>query len=63
MTQATGIPAERLCRACFDGVYPVALPDSEEIGQLAIEGFGRVDADGLTTVLGGHGAGDALRRP
>ena len=25
LTQATTIPVERLCRACFDGVYPVAV--------------------------------------
>ena len=26
LTQSTGIPAGQLCRACFDGVYPVPVP-------------------------------------
>jgi amidophosphoribosyltransferase len=27
---ATTVPAERLCHACFDGNYPIAVPDSEK---------------------------------
>jgi amidophosphoribosyltransferase len=26
---ATGVPAERLCHACFDGKYPIAVAESE----------------------------------
>ena len=37
MVEATTIPADRLCRACFDGVYPVELPDAEERGKHLLE--------------------------
>ena len=26
LIEATTVPADKLCRACFDGVYPVKLP-------------------------------------
>ncbi len=29
MTQATTVPADKLCRACFDGNYPVAIPPQQ----------------------------------
>jgi amidophosphoribosyltransferase len=65
---ATEVPKPALCRACFDGVYPVALPDPtvEEHGLLIDDvevGAGRTDPDGLTSVLSGAGAVDALTRP
>jgi amidophosphoribosyltransferase len=31
-------PAGALCRACFDGVYPVELPDAERLGKFLLEG-------------------------
>jgi amidophosphoribosyltransferase len=37
MTEATTIAADRLCRACFDGVYPVELPDPERLGKHLLE--------------------------
>ncbi len=37
MIESTTIPADRLCRACFDGVYPVALPDPEQLGKHLLE--------------------------
>ncbi len=37
MIEATTIPADRLCRACFDGVYPVELPDPEWLGKHLLE--------------------------
>jgi amidophosphoribosyltransferase len=30
LVAATTVPAERLCHACFDGNYPIAVPDSEK---------------------------------
>ena len=27
LVEATNVPMDNLCRACFDGVYPVALPE------------------------------------
>jgi amidophosphoribosyltransferase len=65
---ATEVPKTDLCRACFDGVYPVALPDPtvEEhdlLGEMARTATPRADPDGLTAVLSGAGAADALTRP
>ncbi|WBB64159.1 amidophosphoribosyltransferase [Streptomyces sp. WMMC500] len=53
MIEATGIPKNNLCRACFDGEYPMELPDPELLGKHLLE----------TEVAGGHDAADALRRP
>jgi amidophosphoribosyltransferase len=34
-------PRNRLCRACFDGEYPIALPADDLIGKHVLEGVGR----------------------
>jgi amidophosphoribosyltransferase len=61
----------QLCRACFDGVYPVGLPESAHLGKHMLEQTelpiatsppASMDVDGVTTGLG-IGGGDALRRP
>ena len=69
LIEATTVPKERLCRACFDGVYPVALPEPELLGKHVLEGIERravagatVDVEGVGSLLGG-GASDALGRP
>jgi amidophosphoribosyltransferase len=38
---ATEQPASRLCRACFDGVYPIELPADNVIGKHVLEGLAR----------------------
>ena len=53
MIEATGIPKNDLCRACFDGEYPMELPDPELLGKNLLE----------TEIVGGRDAADALRRP
>lgn len=53
MIEATGIPKNDLCRACFDGEYPMQLPDPELLGKNLLE----------TEIVGGRDAADALRRP
>ncbi|MDP3968759.1 MAG: amidophosphoribosyltransferase [Nocardioides sp.] len=74
LTEATKVPKNDLCRACFDGEYPIPLPDSQHLGKHLLEtggapasadlpGVVRTDADGLATSLTGGGATDALRRP
>jgi amidophosphoribosyltransferase len=63
LVEATTVPMDRLCRACFDGVYPVALPEPEQLGKHLLEEPARTDADGLATISGGAGAADALSRP
>lgn len=68
LIEATGVPADNLCRACFDGIYPVALPEPELLGKHVLESIerrataGSADAEGVATLLGG-GAADALDRP
>ena len=37
LTEATALGAENLCRACFDGVYPIALPEPELLGKHLLE--------------------------
>ncbi|MBA3233702.1 MAG: amidophosphoribosyltransferase [Propionibacteriales bacterium] len=65
LVAATKISKGDLCRACFDGTYPVALPEPEFLGKHLLET--PLDAplgpDGLSTVLAGGGAPDALNRP
>jgi amidophosphoribosyltransferase len=43
LTEATTLPAERLCRACFDGDYPVPVAESER-GKHVLEGVGAAGA-------------------
>jgi amidophosphoribosyltransferase len=38
---ATEQPKTRLCRACFDGEYPIGLPSDNLIGKHVLEGVGR----------------------
>ncbi|MEH1012523.1 amidophosphoribosyltransferase [Micromonospora sp. CPCC 206060] len=38
---ATEQPKTRLCRACFDGEYPIELPAGDLIGKHVLEGVGR----------------------
>jgi amidophosphoribosyltransferase len=52
LIEATTVPGERLCRACFDGVYPVPLPEPELLGKHVLEGIERravagANADGI----------------
>ncbi|MEU4193127.1 amidophosphoribosyltransferase [Kribbella sp. NPDC026611] len=63
LVEATTVPMDRLCRACFDGVYPVALPDPEYLGKHLLEVPVATDADGLAAVSAAGGAADALSRP
>ena len=39
LTEATTVPADRLCRACFDGDYPIPVADNER-GKHVLEGAG-----------------------
>jgi len=69
LIEATGVPKQELCRACFDGVYPVELPEPAHLGKHLLEvaeintGDLRLDAEGLATSRVGAGAADALDRP
>ena len=77
LVASTGVAMDRLCRACFDGIYPVDLPEPELLGKHLLEGIEvlemglrdaenptpTLDVDGLPSLLGGGGAADALTRP
>ncbi len=65
---ATEQPRTRLCRACFDGEYPIPLPTDDVIGKHVLEGIERgIDRSEppRTTrpLLSSPGGRDALRRP
>ena len=65
LIEATTIPKDHLCRACFDGIYPVPVPPSQEsVGKQLLDGIERrvVDSEGVTNIVAG-GAADALGRP
>jgi amidophosphoribosyltransferase len=59
MIAATRVPKNRLCRACFDGQYPIDLPDPDLLGKHLLESLERR----LVPDLGSAGAADALGRP
>jgi amidophosphoribosyltransferase len=63
LVAATRLPKDDLCRACFDGIYPVPLPIHDDVGKHVLEDGPRTDADGLHNVVAGVGAADALTRP
>ena len=69
LIEATTVAKDKLCRACFDGTYPIGLPEPEMLGKHVLEGIERrvidgvpADTEGVTTLIGG-GASDALGRP
>ena len=56
LTAASAQPADKLCRACFTGDYPIALPEQDVLGKHVLEGVARqVSADVRPA--------DALSRP
>ncbi|MDX6275025.1 MAG: amidophosphoribosyltransferase [Frankiales bacterium] len=73
LVAATNIPKDDLCRACFDGVYPITLPAADSLGKHMLEGIekavtastGSLDPspDDFEQLVSGVGAEDAVRRP
>jgi amidophosphoribosyltransferase len=66
LVAASEQPRTRLCRACYDGEYPIPLPAPELVGKHVLEGIGnRVRVDGAAGPVrqAGYGAEQALRRP
>ena len=67
LVEATKVPAHRLCRACFDGDYPVEFEEAPLAGRQVMDGIerqiiGARDAEGVATGTAG-GALDALAHP
>jgi amidophosphoribosyltransferase len=61
---ATEQPRTRLCSACFDGDYPIPLPEDALVGKFRLEGLDRGITGSATPVLpAGYGAEEALQRP
>ncbi len=56
LVESTNVAKDRLCRACFDGVYPVELPEEGKLGKHVLEGFG-IAHDGMTAI------DEVVRRP
>ncbi|MDG3011589.1 amidophosphoribosyltransferase [Rhodococcus sp. D2-41] len=61
MVAATEQPKTRLCTACFDGNYPIELPEDSAIGKNVLEGMLHTAAGGA--VAGGNDNVSALSRP
>ncbi|MCW2527119.1 MAG: purF, partial [Pseudonocardiales bacterium] len=60
---ATEQPKTRLCRACFDGEYPIALPDI--VGKHVLEGIERnvANTPSAPESAADYAGADAIRRP
>lgn len=67
LVEASTVPKQNLCRACFDGIYPIELPTDDQLGKHLMEGSAATsqctDVDGVTVAVGAGGASDALDRP
>jgi amidophosphoribosyltransferase len=66
LVAATNVPADNLCRACFDGVYPVPLPPAHHLGKNLLElevAPPATEPEGLPTLTAAGGAAEALTRP
>jgi amidophosphoribosyltransferase len=66
LTAATEQPVSRLCRACFDGDYPIELPGETALGKNVIEHMLENAARSglpLEPVKTVGDAADAVRRP
>ncbi|MEV0699306.1 amidophosphoribosyltransferase [Saccharopolyspora sp. NPDC050389] len=67
LVAATEQPRTRLCAACFDGDYPIPLPEDARIGKYLLEGLSQAErgiAGPAEPVLpSSYGAADALQRP
>jgi amidophosphoribosyltransferase len=65
LVAASEQPKTRLCCACFDGEYPIPLPEEAMIGKHLLEGIEEkaVSGSAAPVLANGYGAEDALRRP
>ncbi|ALE85638.1 amidophosphoribosyltransferase [Pseudonocardia sp. HH130629-09] len=68
MVAASEQPRSRLCCACFDGEYPIPLPEEAQLGKHLLEDVPEPTASGAASgdpgpLSVGYGAGEALTRP
>jgi amidophosphoribosyltransferase len=60
LTAATEQPVSRLCRACFDGNYPIELPAGNLIGKHVLEGVDRRVGSEEADAVQGQAQGQSL---
>ncbi len=65
MIEATEQAKENLCTACFDGSYPIPLPDEDALGKHLLEQSSSLGApeDGLNSISVSQGGETALEHP
>lgn len=68
LISASEQPRSQLCSACFDGHYPIPVPDSDQLGKYLLENSDDSDESGVAgpaepVLPSGYGAEDAVRRP
>jgi len=65
LSTATEQPRNRMCAACFDGHYPIPLPEDARLGKYLLEGGEERGVAGPAEpeLPNSYGAADALRRP
>ncbi len=68
LVAATNVQMDGLCRACFDGIYPIEVSEPTLLAAQLLEhelesAPGTLGVDGLAAVAAGGGAADALLRP
>ncbi|MGH3520495.1 MAG: amidophosphoribosyltransferase [Haloechinothrix sp.] len=66
LVAASEQPRSRLCSACFDGKYPIPLPEDELIGKHLLESLNAPGVPATSPVAvpqAGYGAQDAVKRP
>lgn len=63
MTAATDHAGESMCRACFDGVYPIPLPESASMGKAVLENMLRAGDGQGDPLQADNDNASALRRP
>jgi amidophosphoribosyltransferase len=63
LVAATEQPRNRLCMACFDGEYPIPLPEDDAVGKHILEGIERGFGRDHRPLIGSPGGAGALSRP
>ena len=41
LVSATTVASDRLCKACFDGNYPIELPPEDQMGKFVLESIAK----------------------
>jgi amidophosphoribosyltransferase len=63
LIKATEQPASRLCAACFDGNYPIPLPEEASLGKHLLEEIIAENETGTGPLPAGYGAAGTMRQP